>query len=151
MAALHPNDFLAPEPHIVGRLKEALVDLRPQVHVLTAAELASIREDTQPVPAVHVVWAGFRVLESRTDGAAARLDHTWLAVVAVRNVAQLKSGAAARLDAGPLVARVGAALMGYRPPNVNGPLRLAPGPGAGGANGFFYVPLAFQVETIFQR
>jgi len=148
---LHPNDFLAPEPAIVARLQEALADLRPKVHVLTAAQLATVREDTQPVPAVHVVWNGFRVLESRVDGAAARLDHTWLIVTAVRNVSQLKSGAAARLDAGPIAARAGAALMGFRPPNVQGPLRLAPAPGAGGSNGFFYLPLAFQVETVFQR
>ena len=148
---LHPNDFLAPEPYIVARLKEALAHLRPQVHVLTAAELARVSEDVQPVPAVHVVWSGCQVLESREDGAAARLDHTWLIVAAVRNVSQLKSNAAARLEAGPLLARAGAALMGFRPPNVNGPMRLASAPGAGGANGFFYLPLAFKVETVFQR
>lgn len=150
-AELHPNDFLAPEPYIVARLKEALAGLRPQVHVLTAAQLATVREAVQPVPAVHVVWNGFQVLQSREDGAASRLDHTWLIVTAVRNVSQLESNAAARMDAGPLMARAGAALMGFRPPNVNGPMRLAPAPGAGGANGFFYMPLAFKVETVFQR
>ena len=51
----HPNNFLEPEQHTVARLKEALSGLRPQVHVLTAADLAQVREDAQPTPAVHVV------------------------------------------------------------------------------------------------
>ena len=148
----HPNNFLEPEAHIVARLKEALAGVKPAVHVLTAADLAKVKEENQPTPAVHVVWNGFRVLQAREDGAAARLDHTWLVVAAVRNVAGTKTGAAARTEAGALAARAGAALMGYRPPNVAGPMRLAPAPGSGiSPAGFMYLPLAFLVETVFQR
>ena len=148
----HPNNFLEPEAHIVARLKEALTGVKPAVHVLTAADLAKVKEENQPTPAVHVVWNGFRVLQAREDGAAARLDHTWLVVAAVRNVRTLQSGQDARVAAGELAARAGAALMGYRPPNVAGPMRLAPAPGSGiSAAGFMYLPLAFLVETVFQR
>ena len=128
---LDPNDFMATEAHIVQRLKDALKDVSPQVHVLTAAELAVTKEESQPTPAVHVVWNGFRVLDSRVDGAEAHLEHTWMVVTAVRNVSQLKSGAAARLQAGPLMARAGAALMGFRPPNVASPMALTSAPRAG--------------------
>lgn len=142
----HLNNFLEPEPHIVARLKQLL----PGVHVLTAADLAATKEETQPVPAVHVVWNGFRVLETRPDGRGSRLDHEWLVVSAVRNVRGLKSGADARREAGELAARAGAAVMGYRPPNVSGPMRLAPAPGAGYSQaGYLYLPLAFLVETVF--
>ena len=148
----HPNNFLEPEAHIVARLKEALAGVKPAVHVLTAADLAKVKEENQPTPAVHVVWNGFRVLQAREDGAAARLDHTWLVVAAVRNVRTLQSGQDARVAAGELAARAGAALMGYRPPNVAGPMRLAPAPGSGiSPAGFMYLPLAFLVETVFQR
>ena len=148
----HPNNFLEPEAHIVARLKEALAGVKPAVHVLTAAYLAKVKEENQPTPAVHVVWNGFRVLQAREDGAAARLDHTWLVVAAVRNVRTLQSGQDARAAAGELAARAGAALMGYRPPNVAGPMRLAPAPGSGiSPAGFMYLPLAFLVETVFQR
>ena len=147
----HRNNFLEPEQHIVARLKEALSGLRPQVHVLTAADLAQVREDAQPTPAVHVVWSGFRPLESREDGAAARLDHTWLIVSAVKNVRTVKTGQDARSQAGDLMARAGEALMGYRPPNTSGPMRLAPAPTAGFSGGFMYLPLAFLVETVFQN
>ena len=148
----HPNNFLEPEPHIVDRLKEALAGLKPAVHVLTARDLSQVKEENQPTPAIHVVWNGFRVLQAREDGAAARLDHTWLVVAAVRNVRTLQSGQDARAAAGELAARAGAALMGYRPPNVAGPMRLAPAPGSGiSPAGFMYLPLAFLVETVFQR
>lgn len=147
----HPNNFLEPEPHIVARLKEALAGLKPAVHVLTARDLSQVKEENQPTPAIHVVWNGFKVLEARADGAAARLDHTWLVVAAVRNVRTLKSGEDARTAAGDLAARAGAALMGYRPPNVAGPMRLAPAPGSGiSPAGFMYLPLAFLVESVFK-
>lgn len=149
-AELHRNDFLAPEADIVARVKEALADVRPQVHVLTARELAALKEESQPTPAVHVIWNGFQVAESREDGAMSRLAHTWLVVAAVRNVRTIRTGEAARTEAGELLARAGAALMGFRPRNVHGPLRLASAPAAGHGPGVMYVPLAFQVETIFQ-
>ncbi len=146
----HANNFLAPEPFIVARLKEALADLRPQVHVLTANDLALVKEESQPTPAVHVIWNGFRVKESRADGRVASLDHTWLVVSAVKNVRTLKTGEAARSEAGELAARAGAALMGFRPPNVAGPMRLSPSPSAGHSAGFVYLPLAFLVESVFK-
>ena len=150
MAEALPNDFLEPEAHIVARLQQALAGLQPAVHVLTAAQLAGVKEAQQHTPAVHVIWSGFRVLEARSDGRLARLDHTWLVVSAVRNVQGTRSGAAARAEAGDLVARAGAALMGFRPPNVAGPMRLTSAPPAHFSAGFMYLPLAFQVESVFK-
>jgi hypothetical protein len=147
-ASVHANNFLAPEPHIVARLKELL----PGVHVLTAADLAATKEESQPVPAVHVVWNGFRVLGSRVDGKVSNLAHEWLIVSAVRNVRGLKSGADARQEAGELAARAGAALMGYRLPNTSSFMSLSPSPRAGYSTaGYLYLPLAFQVESVFQN
>lgn len=145
----HPNNFLAPEPHIVARLKGALAGLQPAVHVLTKADLDGVKESAQLVPAVHVVYGTFRVLEASARGDRARLEHTWLCVAVVRNVAGASNGAAARQEAGELVARAGAALMGLALPNTVGPMRLGPSPQGGASNGFMYLPLAFKVETIF--
>jgi hypothetical protein len=146
------NDFLAVEPHIVARIRAALIDVTPAVHVLTATDLATVKELSQPVPAVHVLWRGCRVLETRYDGAAARLEHTWAVVAAVRNVRTLGSGADARAEAGALAARAGAALMGWTAPQTAGPFKLSGSPSAGpSAAGYFYLPLAFTVETVFGR
>jgi hypothetical protein len=147
--APHPNNFMAAEPHIVARLKEALAGLQPAVHVFTMADLADVKESAQLVPAVHVVWGGFRVLEASARGDRARLEHTWLCVAAVRNVAAARHGAAARQEAGELIARAGAALMGLTLPNTTKPLGLAGAPQGGASNGFMYLPLAFKTESIF--
>lgn len=154
-ATHHQNNFLAAEPEIVAQLKAALQGLPQEVHVLTSMDLLGVQEATQPTPAVHVLWRGFAVEECRADGAAARLRHTWAVVVAVRNVSTLGSGAAARAEAGELVARAGAALMGFRPKAkaVTGPMKLtnAPPPKPSLNGGVLYLPLAFHLDTTFQR
>lgn len=149
MNVLEANDFLAMEADLVERLKSAFVGLSPAVHVLTAADLADVSEANQPTPAVHVVYGGFRVLEARKDGMVSRLDHTWLAVTAARNVSDARRGAAARREASRLMARAGAALAGFKPTGATGPLRLTPAPRPGFRAGYQYLPLAFLVETLF--
>ncbi|MEW6446327.1 MAG: DUF1834 domain-containing protein [Pseudomonadota bacterium] len=132
------------ESHIIARLRERLPG---HVHVLSAADLAGVAEGSQPTPAVHVVYQGYRVIESRPDGRAARLQQTWLVVVAVRNVRDASAGSAARSDAGLLADGVIAALMGWKLDAVNKPLKLTNAPAAGFRAGFLYVPLAFEAET----
>jgi len=144
------NNFLALEPLLVARLKEALADQRPAVHVLTAAQLAGIEEQKQLTPAVHVIHGGFRVRQARSDGRLAQLEHTWLVVASVKSAREIRSGSAAREQAGRLAARAGAALMGLRaPPITAGPLILTSAPGANYHDGFLYLPLAFTAVTMF--
>ena len=144
------NDFLALEPHLVERLQAALAGVRPAVHVLTAAQLADLEEQQQFTPAVHVLHAGFRVEQTRADGRAAQLAHTWLVVAAVKNPRDLRGGAAAREQAGQLAARAGAALMGLKVPGLmRDPLILTSAPGARYAAGYLYLPLAFTAVTVF--
>ena len=101
------NDWMQLEPHLVALVRAAVQDLRPAVHVLTAAELADVKEQAQLTPAVHVIYGGFRITDSQRT--AWQLTHTWYAVAAVRNVATVRSGQAARAQAGSLAARVLAA------------------------------------------
>jgi hypothetical protein len=140
------DNLMLLELPLMERLAAQLADLTPKVHVLAAADLAGVTEATQVTPAVHLVYHGYRIVESRSDGGAARLEQTWLATVATRNMKNLRSGAAARTDAGLIAARIAAALMGFRPAGASKPLRLAEGPGAGFSNGFAYLPLAFVAE-----
>jgi hypothetical protein len=149
--ATHPNNFLAAEPHLVACLKAALAGMQPAVHVLTEADLAGVKEAAQHVPAVHVVWGGYRVLEASAAGTRARLEQTWLVVAAVRNLADVRSGSAARQEAGELLARAGQALMGLKPPCSAQPLRLAAAPRSWASKGYVYVPLAFTTETLFSN
>jgi len=140
------DNLLALEPELMERLRTELTGITPAVHVLSADDLAGVKEEQQLVPAVHVVYQNYRVTETRHDGKAARIKQTWLAVVVTRNVANLKSADAARKQAGLLAGQVTKALMGFKAASASGPLKLASGPGAGFNKGFGYLPLAFEVE-----
>lgn len=143
------NDFSQLEDRIVALLKAAVAGLTPAVHVLTAAELEGVRENAQLTPALHVISDGFRPTESGHK--VARLTHTWYVVAAVRNAAQQRSGAAARRQAGPLLARAMAALLSEQLPGTAKPLQLAPAPRGRYAGGFFYLPSAWTAETVFRK
>ena len=143
-----PLNFLALEHELIARLQAQLASCQPPVHVLSAADLAGVMEEKQLTPAVHVVYQGYRVAEGRTDQKAARIEQTWLAVVTTRNTRALKTGEAARAQAGPLAQQVVAALMGWQPASASKPLRLESGPSAGFSAGYQYLPLAFVAETV---
>lgn len=142
----NPDNFLALEPLLVERLNEQLADLSPKVRVLHAVDLAGVTEDQQVTPAVHLLYRGYRIVESRHDGQAARIEQTWVAVVATRNMRALRTGEAARADAGVIARRVLGALMGFKPSATSKPLRPVDGPEAGFTAGFQYLPLAFVAE-----
>ncbi|MGQ0708701.1 MAG: phage tail terminator protein [Rhodoferax sp.] len=141
--------FLALEQVLIARLSERLADVAPRVHVLGAVDLAGVSESSQPTPAVHVIYQGYRVVEIKPDGNCARVEQTWLATVATNNKAALRTGSAARADAGVIAQRVCQALMGFKPVGaLSKPLRLAEGPGAGFSSGYQYLPLAFVAELL---
>lgn len=143
--ALPLVNLLGLQEPLLAHLRQVLASQNPPVHVLAGADLAGVTEQAQLVPAVHLVYQGYRVLESRSDALATRLEQTWLLVVAVRNVHGLKSGSPAREQGGQLAATVAQAVMGWRGPQAT-PLKLVSGPAAGLSNGFMYVPLAFTTE-----
>ena len=147
-----PANFLGAEPLIVERLKAVLP---PEVHVLTAAELADVAADQQPTPAVHVVYGGYRVEDSRT-GATTSAVQSWITVIVDRNVADIKQGFHARQSAGLLAGHVMDALYRHRlmtGPNApfgSGPLRLTAAPGPGFDEGHFYLPLGWECTMNLQ-
>jgi hypothetical protein len=144
------DNLLQLEPELLARLKEQLADVRPAVHLLSAADLAGVEEEKQLSPAVHLVYQRYRVAESRSDGRAARITQTWLPVVAVRNASTTKTGTAGRIQAGALAARVMRALVGWQPPSATKPLQLVAAPPAGFSKTFQYLPLAVEAEIVFK-
>lgn len=131
------------EGAIAERLKAAL----PGISVMTAADLASVTEDRQPAPALHVVYQSYRVLETRPDGKAAAVEQTWLVVAVARDVRDIRAGAASRLAAALVAEQALPHLMGWVPPGAAGPLLLSTPPKPAYANGITYLPLAFSVKT----
>lgn len=143
------NDWMAIEPRLVALVKKAVEGLKPTVHVLTASDLAVVRESAQRTPAIHVVYGNFNVIEDMVT--AWRLRHTWYVVAADRNVASIVSGQPARLNTGALLSRVVAQLVGEDVLGATKPLALLPAPASQYSDGFQYLPAAFGVETILQK
>lgn len=142
MSAAAPIDFLALEPLIVARLRAALP---AHVHVLAARDLAGLTEGTQPTPAVHVLYRGYRPGRA-TAAMWEELDQIWLTVVAVRNASTLGTAEALRADAGPLMGAVIGALGAWVPelPGCKS-LHLDAAPEAGFRAGFGYFPIGWRV------
>lgn len=149
MALAETNNFMGLEPHLVALLKKALEGKSPAVHVLTAAELAGVQEVKQHTPAVHLVYGGYRIAED--IGSAWRLEHTWYAVTAVRNLAQVKSGAAGRQDAGAIATTVALALADAQVDGAAEPLTLITPPGPSHSAPFTYLPTAVKAVTHFVK
>lgn len=143
------NAFMALEPRLVALLKKALEGMSPAVHVLTAAELGDVQEAKQYTPAVHLVYGGYRIAQD--IGTAWRLEHTWYAVTAVRNVAQVKSGAAGRQDAGAIATAVALALADATVEGAAEPLTLITPPGPSHSAPFTYLPTAIRAVTNFVK
>lgn len=142
-------DFLAVGAEIQARLRaEFSGTAADTVHVLSAADLAGVTEERQLTPALHVVLQGYRPLEDRRDGRAARIEQTWLVVAVTRNVRSVRSGEDARHEAGRLALRAMTRLMGWRPPSAASPLSLAAAPGPRFVAGALYLPLALTTDLV---
>ena len=150
MTVEQTNDFSQLEDRIVELVKAAVAGLAPAVHVLTAADLADVKPTAQLTPAIHVISNGFEPQPER-DPRQLRLQHQWYVVAAVKNVATQRSGNAARRAAGPLLARAMSALLGEKLPGTATPLVAARAPRGTYSAGYFYLPSAWTVETIFRK
>lgn len=141
--------YLAAEALIVARLQERVRDVyEPRLHVLTAASVQATREGEQPTPAVQVVYYGDSRVQAQAQGARSQVQQTWLAVVCVRNVAEVRRGGPAREDAGLLGVHVCRALMGWAPGDGAGYSRLEQVQSPYRATytaGRLYLPLAFTL------
>lgn len=139
--------FTDVEQALVKRLQEVLLK---DVDVLTATDLADIDEGRQPTPAVHVIYDGYRPVQTRADGRVSKIAQRWLTVVSVRNARGRGHGANAREDAIELISQITPELMGYQPSKEIAPLVLSSAPPPGGSDGFLYVPLAWSIETVLR-
>jgi hypothetical protein len=138
------------EPVILARLREQLAPLRPAIKVFTAADLEGVEAAQQFTPAVHLVYDEYSVTESRPDGTQARITQQWMAVVATRHQASLRTGAVARENGGAIAMAVCAALMGFKPTGASKPMRLTNPRRLEYLAGFHLLPLAFEAEMILQ-
>lgn len=146
------NDFMAMEEPMLELLRSAVSDLLT-VKVLSAADLDGVKAQAQHTPALHLLYRGFRPMESQVAaaGVRVRVEHTWLLIAVTKNVATVRSGKGARADAAPLLARGVLALAGVALPGATKRTELATAPAPVYDAGHLYLPAAFKVESLFQR
>lgn len=144
------EDFLAAGPVLIARLK---AELPPTVFVLSAKDLAGVKEAAQQAPAVHVVYQTHAPKQG-AGGAWSGIEQTWLTVAVVRNVSSLAGAEAPMAEAGPLMAGVVNALQLWVPAghaDFQG-IHLKPSPPAGYTRaGFAYFPIAWGVDLRIRR
>ena len=147
--------FAAVEAALIARLKAKVQTPGLVRAVLSASDLAGVKEQGQATPALHVLLSRYRVADSVSDGSKAQIAQTWWIVAAVRNaVSGRGTGAAtarAREDAGTILDAVAPALMGWRAPVAGcGPCRMVDPPAPDVGDGFAYYPLAFSIEAVIE-
>lgn len=133
-------EFMGIETDLVARLHSKLPG---EVKVLTAMDLAGVKELSQPAPAVHVLYRGYKPVETHP---IVVMSETWMTVVVVRNARSLKSGDDLRLNAAPLMNAVFAALNRWRPSPGYKALQISPAPAPTYENGYGYFPLAWSTS-----
>lgn len=139
-------NWLALEPLLVARIRESMDGLVPARHVQTASELAGVTERAQVSPAVHVLYRGSTIVQETGNGLIAEILQSWITVVAVRNVAGILDGEAARADAGALLTVLFEALAGWKPGTGFRTLIPVDAPASGYTKGFGYHPLQWTTR-----
>ncbi|MFA7269837.1 MAG: hypothetical protein WC073_10875 [Sterolibacterium sp.] len=132
--------MLAIEPLLVERIRQEVIV--PGLKVVTSAEMVGVKENSQPVPAVHVVYDGPVM---RVEKGLVEIIERWITVVAVRNLRSTRSGEDARQDAGPILDAVFSALLGWQPVGVK-PLLPSNPPRPYFNAGYAYFPLAWEAR-----
>lgn len=127
---------------IRDRLAGAMPELK---QVRLAASLAEIADWQPSSPAVWVVWGGDRIGDTGGSGRAQIVRQEWIVALIVRNVRDVASGGGVVEEAGPLVSRLLALLMGWTPDAPVGcrPLERINAPAPGYGAGYGYFPVAF--------
>lgn len=135
-----PVDFLAVEQAIVERLKARLPELRA---VQTAEELAGVQQAAQHAPAAHVLFTGYNPRNTTREDVI-QVDQSWTVVLVTRTVRQHTDE-----NRGQMVARIVAALHGWKPDQARTAMTLiaAPIPPSYGP-GVAYLPVAFETSVI---
>jgi len=144
------EDFLVAGPALIARLK---AQLPPGVFVLSAKDLAGVKEAAQQAPAVHVIYNAYAPKQG-ANGAWSGIEQTWLTVVVVRNVVSLATAEAPMAEAGPLMAGVIGALSMWVPSGAVDfqSIHLKPSPPAGYTRaGFAYFPIAWGLDLRIRR
>lgn len=118
--------------------------------VASMADLSTDAVAGRRSPALFVGSLGHRIDDAKSPGAV-RIASRWLVVAAVRNVSDVKGGAAARAEASDLIERVISLLYRWQPAPAFSPLMPVDAPRPEYAAGLLLYPLAWECQHLIER
>lgn len=146
------TDYFAAEEAILERLKTELADVIPATNFFTPFSVGGMVENSQPSPAIHVVYSGDIVVAPDNQNSANKgklIGQRWLIIIAVRSAgAQLQNTQSLRQAAGPIIPKLLDAMQGWAPVSWMRPLGRVTGPAAGYSSAFAYFPFMFEGRII---
>lgn len=140
--------MLDAEQLIRDRLTAKVPGLRGVHSALGLTEQAVAGRQT---PAAFVAADGYRVAQVTGQNDAASLALRWLVLIAVRNVAEIRSGHPAREEVDDIIEQTFRALCGWQPAPNHRPLKPIDPPRPTYTNGLLFYPLAFESGRLLQR
>jgi hypothetical protein len=136
---------------IQNELVEAIGSIVPNaVKVLVSEDLAAVEERSQYTPSVHVVYSGYRIKNSTSNGKAVQIIYTFDVVACTRSARGAGQTTDAAIKAGELCELVAKNLMGRSLASArSNSLQLVQAPNPVYSAGFIYLPLSFEIEAYF--
>jgi hypothetical protein len=143
-------NYLALEDLIIARLKARLPELSGAIDGMY--DLDGVSANAQQAPRIDVVPFGEQVLpgdkQRSHNGLVQIVQQRWMVVAVVRNGRDMRTGVAARREAGDLLWRINASLQGWNPGPDFGPLHKINAPPPQYEKGFGYFPLAYASNIV---
>lgn len=136
------NNYLDLENLIIERLT---AELPKEVKVLSSADLEGLKTSAQPAPAVHVLLEDDQ--PASEVNTSQQIKQRWCCILVVKNVRTVRTGQAARTDAGLLIPQIITILNNWEPQGAIPyyPLtRVKTAFKPRYSNGFMHYPLTFE-------
>lgn len=135
------DDYFAAQSLIIDRLKEQIPGLRD---ARAMAEVEDAREVGRATPMAYVIYVGEVVKDDPESVALTEevIQH-WLVLLVTRSTREMREGSGVRELAGPLLAQINAALLGWQPGASFAPLRKVTAPAPAYEDGYGYFPQVF--------
>ena len=138
------NNFLSAEPLLMARIK----DKAGLSNVFSTIDLQGVTEKSQVVPAVHVIFDGYKPVSKAGNPDVIKLQQSWIIVVVVRNVSATHEASAVNEDAGPYILNAIQSLQGYKLSNEHSAIEIVAAPAPLIRAGFGYYPIKITTNVI---
>jgi len=137
------ENLLVAEELIIERLENTIDDIK----ILSTADLSGVTERSQIIPAIHVVYAGYKLeTEGQQSQSMAFIRQKWITMIVDRDIRSIKNGKTISPNAGIVHSQIIKSLFGYQLSPDHSFMRLESPQPPRYANNFAYYPIPFSTK-----